>query len=1213
MGCENSNEITNLNKTDPTNRVMTINQNNLLSPQNNSQSQNNIFNKRRGSKVMLLRKSITDRYKNPIQENRQNSLSKKENQEENSEESQKLKLRRKSVKKNYSKLFKNNVQSPDNLYLRNTNFNQFNQKLTRKKSTPIHFNNSAKDLRKLSNSNSIRLKSENEPMTLKDEFVKRNNLKRNTEILDNRDNKKRKSFKLRNNSNNFEFRNLSTNNFYSIQKDFMEPISIRNSQKKMSYLPGINNKYNLDYNSNNENNNSFQKKKNIVRLSRKASILEQDNLNENDKLNGNTPFKFFKKEKVSQKRKSVIVPRKYVNLMKNYDGRKMSKQLNNISEVNVLSHLFKENKQFHKLNKELFYDIENLINYNEDIYKRIMFVICRNYNFYKNPNEDPNYEENIKISIINKIPFNDWNIEPLKTFKENIEKLFEEEKYKDYSYLNFDIKFQEYEKMPKNLKLPLIKFYPKFNQCEDISFEFNKYSNVITIFFFDDSEDSINALKIISDFYNNNLSMFHFIPIYCKHINESEESLKIYNHIKTNYINLCDNELYFILNKQSQIFENYFSYKEEEKITPLIYIIDKNFYIRSITNINNFNLSMIKNIKEKIEKQTYIEQVNSLIEIFEAQKSQNNIYQSRLFFRKVELCQFESENQKIYKIKKFYEGLTGFIYGNSKMISEIQNSIDINFINVSQFQKDNLSRNYNSNNSNDKNLNLIIKNEINNFSKKLGLNLDNYDNVLTKVIDFYNIYNKNFPNEKFKNHIEKKINVEIPLKTEAFQKEIQFILTNSLSTSFNNSNININSISCLPLLNQEFPSEFELINPKKKYFKEKIQIINPNELNFIIIIHYSDNYLFKCEINSRINKLKFYLDDINILVIFKGEIEQYNSIIEDLTSISNNNIPNYILESDNKIFPFYIQKTEKKNDNTFYAYLIDNEGKIIYTGNLTDIIQLERLIKNNNDDLENDNIQISDYLIKKITLKEINEIIEKFENLIQKEFDKISNTLYYRPCIKFFYDKKIKSKSGNEKIENIIIYIVIKQRHKNLFISKNEIKDFFDSLKKNYGALIIIIPLECEKIQIPTKCQKCNKNLLNEIPHFYNQEENISFCENCEKNIEYNSHLIYIKSNLIDKEIISDLFNSNFSINENLSQEVPNNCLICEKKLDIIFYISLTQFNFKIGYSPICFCQNCFEKIDKNQIESFTEIENNTVNEFCIHSNNLILRKVIIT
>ena len=267
MGCENSNETTNLNKTDPTNTVMTINQNNLLQPQNNSQSQNNIFSKRRGSKAILLRKSITDKYKYPVQENRNNSLSKNENEEENSEEPQKLKLRRKSVKKNYSKLFKNNVLTTDNLHLRNTHFNQFNQNLTQKKSTQIHFNNSLKDFRKLSNSYSLRLKSENEPMTLKDEFVKRNNLKRNTERMDNRDNKIRKIFKLRNNNDNFEYGNLSANNFYSIQKEFIEPISLRNSKKQMSYLPEINKKYDLDYNSNNENKNSFQKiKKNRVIL-----------------------------------------------------------------------------------------------------------------------------------------------------------------------------------------------------------------------------------------------------------------------------------------------------------------------------------------------------------------------------------------------------------------------------------------------------------------------------------------------------------------------------------------------------------------------------------------------------------------------------------------------------------------------------------------------------------------------------------------------------------------------------------------------------------------------------------------------------------------------------------------------------------------------------------------------------------------------------------
>ena len=175
--------------------------------------------------------------------------------------------------------------------------------------------------------------------------------------------------------------------------------------------------------------------------------------------------------------------------MDNYEVRKRKKELTKISEGVVLSDLFIENKDFHKLNKELFSDVEKLINNNEEIYKKITMVILKYYNFIKNSNEEPKYEENIKITIINRKPFNNWNNEPLKTFKENLEQLFEEEKYKEYSDLNFNIKFKEYEKIPKDFQIPLIKYYTKFNKNEDILFEFNKYSNIITLFFFDDSDD----------------------------------------------------------------------------------------------------------------------------------------------------------------------------------------------------------------------------------------------------------------------------------------------------------------------------------------------------------------------------------------------------------------------------------------------------------------------------------------------------------------------------------------------------------------------------------------------------------------------------------------------------------------------------------------------------------------------------------------------------
>ena len=153
---------------------------------------------------------------------------------------------------------------------------------------------------------------------------------------------------------------------------------------------------------------------------------------------------------------------------------------------------------------------------------------------------------------------------------------------------------------------------------------------LLLYFFFDDSEDSINTLKIISNFYSNNISMFHFIPIYCHLINNTDEAIDIFSNIKNNYnINIGNKEIYFIIKNKSKIIDNFFSYYD--KSIPIIYIIDKNYYIRAITDIKNFHLNMIKNAKTKIEKDKYIEQVKkNLIQIFEEQKSINDIYKTRL-------------------------------------------------------------------------------------------------------------------------------------------------------------------------------------------------------------------------------------------------------------------------------------------------------------------------------------------------------------------------------------------------------------------------------------------------------------------------------------------------------------------------------------------------------------------------------------------------------
>ena len=110
MGCENSNEISNLNQTEPTNRILTVNQNNILSPKNNNKQQNKILFKRRGTKTMSLRKSIVDKNKNPNIE-----YPKRKKEEDKVKDIQKLKIKRKSVQTNFSKLFKNNAKAIHNL------------------------------------------------------------------------------------------------------------------------------------------------------------------------------------------------------------------------------------------------------------------------------------------------------------------------------------------------------------------------------------------------------------------------------------------------------------------------------------------------------------------------------------------------------------------------------------------------------------------------------------------------------------------------------------------------------------------------------------------------------------------------------------------------------------------------------------------------------------------------------------------------------------------------------------------------------------------------------------------------------------------------------------------------------------------------------------------------------------------------------------------
>ena len=311
MGCENSNEIKDFNKTAPINRGSLTRSNILLSP---SISDNKVNNRKTKSqtKIYSLRRSIFEKNNNIQNEisqlqNKKKSFSQsgKKNesyfpqyikikskntdfqQNDNKEPILNLRNKHKKILKRHSQLYKKSIVIDNNNNDNNLNILFDGKMKNKQKSTPIHFNNSLNSFQKLTQKKSLK-KSNDLYSISKDDINPKKIIKQNYE------NNERK---IRRNSLNLKKRNInyendigykSTNNFHNIQNDFIEPINLRDSQKKKSFLPGLSSKYTLNdcsnYNTLNENN-SFRRETLKIRLSRKNSnplFQNQTNINSKD-------------------------------------------------------------------------------------------------------------------------------------------------------------------------------------------------------------------------------------------------------------------------------------------------------------------------------------------------------------------------------------------------------------------------------------------------------------------------------------------------------------------------------------------------------------------------------------------------------------------------------------------------------------------------------------------------------------------------------------------------------------------------------------------------------------------------------------------------------------------------------------------------------------------------------------------------------------------
>ena len=965
---------------------------------------------------------------------------------------------------------------------------------------------------------------------------------------------------------------------------------------------------NKDSNSLSEENNSKQSGK-LYSLDKQSGKLY--------------PLEDKKTSKFGRQSTKKILINDYINIEK--ENEPLKRELTKIIEKEKLSHLIQIDENFNKINKDLISNFNDLVNNNKEIQNKFDICVIKKYCIEKNNYDEPIYIEEIGVNIINKDRSNNWEKEPLLRIKDKINNIMSNKQYKNYSEINFENYYKEYEIIEENIKFHLLKGFLNSNIIEGSYIDFTN-TNIKLILFFDINDSfSLHALQLISSYHIENENLFDFFPIYGNHIDQKKEMSNILQTIK-NQISLNEQEIYFISKQNSELIENSFLYHSNEKINKIIskiYLIDENNRIRAISNLKDFQTGMINNLNETIEKSVFINKINRLINLFEEQKSIKKPFEAKLNFKKVLIFQYDNTKNDFEK-EKIFEGISGYIKNNSQLEKQIKQNIDKNYSNL--IDKLNISKINNSEihftnnsiiniNQKEKDYNIKIYKEINMFLNQVNAEeIDNYFNIYSYYYNINSINNLKYPEENLKIQIEKHFKMEILLSKNLFEQKFQFSISNAMSSLFPYPEIGtIDILSCIPNLKDECPKEFNLIIPEKNFEKELVQIILPHQPNLIIMISYTTDFFAVMEIESRFKKLKKYIDDdnFNVNVIFIGEQIDYESMIDDLNFINEYNLKIYISDNSNLNFPFYFKKYGNNNENAFNCILTNKKGQISYFGNFNNI-KIKQLF--NDIKAIDDDININEYYYEEIDRDEINNIVNKLENIIKNEFLSIKKKepLKYRPFIQISYDKKYHHKTNSEKIENIRIKILIKERHKKIFTTNKEIKNLFKLLRNKYNALILVVPLDCEEIIIPQNCEKCGKKILEKESFYYDQTVNIIYCQNCESNIQNGlTHLIFFKSNDYNKEIINDFYFSNISKKEALDKNIPNNCSICEQILGKEFYLSLTQFNVKNCYSPLCLCNICFN--DLNRWSCFNnENENYNQKLYCLHSDDIVMRKIVL-
>ena len=448
----------------------------------------------------------------------------------------------------------------------------------------------------------------------------------------------------------------------------------------------------------------------------------------------------------------------------------------------------------------------------------------------------------------------------------------------------------------------------------------------------------------------------------------------------------------------------------EEKILENKYNIIKKQFENKITQLNKSldditqkNLNLNKNNKELKEKNENLINDNlskqNLIDNITQEK--NNIYKELTNLKtELQLTQEQlitNENEYEAKIKNVKETITNENNNKSINIDKIKSLInDI-------YEK--LPNDYSNNKNINSNINIFVKNNINEIAKLNEINKQ--INILNKKEEI-NIAIKE-ENEKLKNHIKEIINLTLEKTNIIYIEKLKQDFTNISFEQLFLKIINYIKIFKICYLLQKTKTELNYsekyitwLNEKNNFKEIKIEInkINEeiNEIKNIIKNNSLDlekkvkNFLSKDEIKVEINniqkkyekiitdifeyflKYKNYSNDKEYLTL-QIPIKNYNSMIEN--NMSNLSLITQSIESWN----IFINNDLNENNNNFFQEIINmtNINNNLEYNNMNDLINSFEENENESGDERNDNVDNVN-VNKNNSERKINEENEENEN-----------------------------------------------------------------------------------------------------------------------------------------------------------------------------------------------------------------------------------------